>query len=155
MAQIKATAEQMQSVVIGGNYAYTNKSNFTNRMHVTRVTESSVFYRHVDECGKVWGDESREGWKNFSKFALVKSMMSAVYAHRLENNVFTFYVQMGEKYHNVKIVQYTDFTGTILADDFPNGSTSTFRTTAPLSCKTERDCVNFAAPKLLKEWTNI
>jgi hypothetical protein len=62
--------KQLQVVVIGGIYSYTNKQNFTTRYYVTRVTEKSVFCKNVDKDGVVWGSEHREGLKTFEKFTL-------------------------------------------------------------------------------------
>jgi hypothetical protein len=82
-------------------------------------------------------------------------MKDAVYIHAVEKNTFTFYVIMGEKSHNVKVVHHADWSGTVLAENFPNGSTSTIRGMAPVGCKTPEECVNWVAPKLLANWKNI
>jgi hypothetical protein len=81
--------------------------------------------------------------------------MKLVYTYTIDENTFSFYVQLGTKFHNVKVIHFTTFAGTELEKDFPNGSTGTITGTAPLFCKTEKDCVNFVAPKFLKNWKPI
>lgn len=83
--------------------------------------------------------------------------MTLVHTHIVECNTFNFYVQLGTgKFHTVKIEQITSFKGTELEEDFPNGSRSVWSTKAAATyCKTERDCVNEIAPKLLAIWTKI
>ena len=82
--------------------------------------------------------------------------MKLVHTHIIEENTFKFFVQLGTTEHIIKVEQLTDFTGTILEKDFPNGSKSTWNgKVSAVRCKTEKDVVNLFAPKILAEWTNI
>lgn len=82
--------------------------------------------------------------------------MNPIHTHIVENNTFKFFVQLGEKIHNIRIEQHTDFSNTSIAKDFPNGSKMNWGFKAlAIMCKTEYDCINFIAPKILKEWTKI
>lgn len=82
--------------------------------------------------------------------------MQLIHTHIIDCNTFQFFVKLGTDSHSVKIIQISDFKGTILEEDFPNGSKSVWNTKASAhTCYTEIDCVNAVAPKLLAQWTRI
>ena len=87
--------------------------------------------------------------------------MNALTKVTRENNTFEFFVREGKVKLTlnsvackiVKIVQYTDFTGTSLEEDFPNGDTSVFEIkTLPMS---DIEAVNFVGNKMIENWEFI
>lgn len=82
--------------------------------------------------------------------------MKEIYTIAVECNTFTFYVSLGERAHRVRVKHHTDFSGTVLEADFPNGDTGYWNSTVDAKrCQSEKDCVNTVGKSLLKDWKNI
>lgn len=82
--------------------------------------------------------------------------MQLVHIHTVDENTFSFFVHTDEHYTTVKILHFTDFTGTELEKDFPNGSSTVLTNEFDVRIfKTQIACVNRMATLLLKEWAPL
>jgi len=71
-----------------------------------------------------------------------------------ECNTFSFSVEQKNTYKAVIVVQHTDFSGTELEKDFPNGDTSIWTVKVSASL-TDKEAINLAGSKLLETWEEI
>ena len=71
--------------------------------------------------------------------------------HRSQNT-FSFFVKVTpKKKKQVVIKQFTDFTGTLVAEDFPNGSWATWVYQFPVEMP-DREAVDRAGAHLIKDY---
>ncbi len=84
------------------------------------------------------------------------STQSPVKEIKIGENTFKFFVVAGEdeKKMIVRVVQHTDFTGTILEDDFPNGDTQIWETEVSARFS-EIEAVNLIGGRLIEDWSRI
>lgn len=70
----------------------------------------------------------------------------------IECNTFDFYVKEADRRRKrVTVMQHTDFSGTILENDFPNGDTSRIVAYAPDGFS-DIEVINLVGAKLIKDW---
>ena len=72
----------------------------------------------------------------------------------IDCNTFEFFVTLYGRFKFVELIQTTDFTGTDLAEDFPDGSVTGWTWEAPKDY-TDKTCVNVIGYKVLKDWQDI
>lgn len=53
---------------IGAVYSFTNKSGYTTRLKVTRITDKSIFCQSFCESNGQWLSEHREGINTVKKY---------------------------------------------------------------------------------------
>lgn len=70
----------------------------------------------------------------------------------IECNTFDFYVKEADRRRKrVTVMQHTDFSGTILENDFPNGDTSRIVAYAPDEFS-DIEVINLVGARLIKAW---
>lgn len=67
-----------------------------------------------------------------------------------ECNTFKFYVEA----QTVRVVIHTDFAGTSLEEDFPNGDTSAMETDV-IKGLSNIEAVNLVGSRVIENWANI
>jgi hypothetical protein len=80
--------------------------------------------------------------------------MTLVTTQKRDCNTFSFYASIVGKKIVVVVNQFTDFSNTILADEYPNGENMKWSTSFPKTVSM-CDAVNMVGKKLLKEWSSI
>lgn len=70
----------------------------------------------------------------------------------IECNTFDFYVKEADRLRKrVTVMQHTDFSGTILENDFPNGDTSRIVAYAPDELS-DIEVIDLVGARLIKDW---
>lgn len=70
----------------------------------------------------------------------------------IECNTFDFYVKEADRRRKrVTVMQHTDFAGTILENDFPNGDTSRIVAYAPNEFS-DLEVIDLVGGRLIKDW---
>lgn len=80
--------------------------------------------------------------------------MTLITTKQFGENTFSFFASVIRGRMTIVVRQFTDFSNSILAEDFPNGSTMHWHKSFPKSVSMQ-DAVNIVGKGLLKEWSNI
>jgi hypothetical protein len=83
--------------------------------------------------------------------AMCNDVEEPLYKVEIPPNTFAFYVHKKRGCKVVKVIQHTDFTGTVLEEDFPDGSTIVWESKV-LETYSDTVAVNIVGAKLLENW---